>query len=113
MERTITIEGKEIAVKVTGNTPRVYRNEFGRDVFKDLDTLNREYQTKGIGTDFSCLERLFYIMAKQKNKAIGTIDDFLDQFDNPMSIILNIGAILEVWNESTETLAVEKNLTTQ
>lgn len=113
MERTITIEGKDIAVKVTGNTPRIYRNEFGKDVFKDLDTLNKEYRKEGMGADFSCLERLFYVMAKQSDKSIGTIDDFLDQFNNPLSIIVNIGAILEVWNESTETISVEKNLKTQ
>lgn len=113
MERKIEIEGREIALKVTGNTPRTYRINFGRDVFKDLDELNTAYKTEGLGADFSCLEMLFYTMAKQADKSIGTMDEFLDTFDSPLSIIMNVGAILEVWNESLGTLSTAKNLPTQ
>lgn len=113
MERKVEIEGKEIPVKVTGNTPRSYRINFGRDVFKDLDTLNKAYKKEGVGADFSCLEMLFYTMAKQANGSIGTIDEFLDGFDSPLSIALNMGAILEVWNESLGTLSNAKNQRTQ
>lgn len=113
MERKLMIEGREIPVKITGNTPRSYRINFGRDVFKDLDDLNKAYKKEGLGADFSCLEMLLYTMVKQANGSVGTLDEFLDTFDNPLSIVLNIGSILELWNESLGTLSTAKNQPTQ
>lgn len=108
MERTIVIDGKEIAMKVTGNTPRVYRNEFVRDLFVDLDKMNEQYKKEGERTDFSCVERLAYTMAKQANPEIGSIDEWLDGFDSPMAIMMAMPEILNLWTESQGSLSTQK-----
>ena len=108
MIRTINIDGHEIEMKCTGNTPRVYRNEFTRDLFVDLDEMNKAYLKKGEHTDFSCIERLAYTMAKQANAEIGTIDEWLDQFDSPMALMMAMPDILGVWNESQKSIVEQK-----
>lgn len=108
MEKTVRIDGKEIAMKCTGNTPRAYRNEFNQDLFVDLDTMNKAYQKKGEHADFSCVERLAYTMAKQANPDIGSIDAFLDQFDSPMAIMMAMPEVLGLWNESQAPTVEQK-----
>ena len=113
MQRTITIDSKEVAMKVTGNTPRAYRNEFTRDLFVDLDTMNKEYLKNGEHADFSCIERLAYTMAKQANPEVGTIDEFLDQFDSPLAIYMAMPNILGLWNESQASINTQKKRNAQ
>lgn len=108
MERTIKIDDKDIVLKCTGNTPRVYRNEFTRDLFTDLDIMQKDYSKQGDRADFSCIERLAYTMAKQADAEIGTIDDWLDQFDSPFALLMAMPAILDVWNESQKTTSTPK-----
>lgn len=108
MIRNISIEGKEIPMKVTANTPRAYRNEFAKDLFIDLDTMNTEYKKHGEHTDFSCIERLAYTMAKQADADIGSIDEWLDGFDSPMAIMMAMPSILGLWTESQQSLVTQK-----
>ena len=108
MIRKIKIEDKEIELKCTGNTPRVYRNEFTRDLFVDLDKMNQDYLKKGEHADYSCIERLTYTMAKQANAEVGTIDEFLDQFDSPFALMMAMPDILGVWNESQKSIVEQK-----
>lgn len=108
MEKTILIDAKEVTMKVTANTPSKYRNEFGRDLFKDLDAMNKEYQKNGNIADTSCVERLAFTMAKQADPTITRIDEWLDRFDNPFSMIYAMPDILEVWNESQQTMSEQK-----
>lgn len=107
MERTIKIDGKDIAMKCNANTPRDYRSEFGKDLFVDLERMNKQYIKTGT-TDTECIEMLAYTMAKQANGEIGTIREWLDQFENPMAILYAMPAILEVWNESQKSIVEEK-----
>lgn len=108
MQRTIVIDGREIAMKVTGNTPRAYRNEFTRDLFIDLDNMNTSYKKNGEHADFSCVERLAYTMAKQADPEIGTIDEWLDSFESPMAIMMAMPEILSLWTDSQATTTTQK-----
>lgn len=108
MLRTIEIDGKAIEMKCTGNTPRAYRNEFTRDLFVDLDKMNQDYQKRGEHADYSCIERLAYTMAKQAKPDVGTIEEWLDQFDSPMALMMAMPDILGVWNESQQTTVEQK-----
>ena len=38
MEKTIQIDGKEVKLKSSAAIPSMYRNEFGKDVFKEAHT---------------------------------------------------------------------------
>lgn len=39
MEKTISIDGRELKFKATASTPRVYRQAFGRDIYVDIKSL--------------------------------------------------------------------------
>ena len=42
MEKTVKIDGKNVRLKSSAAIPRMYRNVFGKDIFKDIsanDTL--------------------------------------------------------------------------
>ena len=36
MKKTITFNGKPLTFAVSGSTPRLYRQQCGRDIFKDM-----------------------------------------------------------------------------
>lgn len=112
MERSIKIDGIDVPLKCTGNTPRVYRNEFSQDLFTDLDRMNKAYQQNGERADFSCIERLAYTMAKQANPELKSIDEFLDQF-GPFSLMIAMPEILDVWNESQQITVEAKKASAQ
>ena len=46
MEKTIQIDGKEVKLKSSAAIPRMYRNEFGKDVFKDMVALKNAMDKK-------------------------------------------------------------------
>jgi len=120
MERTIEIDGKQVAFKANGNTPRLYRTMFGRDIFKDISLLTNAFRKNALkaetepdeapdeeGVDVGSVfdveslevfENVAYVMAKQADKTIpGTIDEWLDQF-SVFSIYLVLPEILALWN---------------
>ena len=39
MTRTINIDGKDVAFKASAAIPRIYRLKFGRDIYKDMASL--------------------------------------------------------------------------
>ena len=111
MEKTIKIGEKEILMKATGNTPKRYRNEFNEDLLIKLQNLYNhlnhktgEFQGE---VDLSVVENLAYIMAKQADPEIGSIEEWLDEFE--VADIYNaMPQILGVWGSSTETLSRPK-----
>lgn len=113
MEKTIQIDGKEVKFKANGNTPRLYRTVFHRDIFADISKLSDaikivtdKNQKSDDPNSFSFLdvaslevfENVAYIMAKQGDSSIpNTIDEWLDSFDT-FSIYLILPEIIELWN---------------
>ena len=51
MDRTITIDGKDVKFRATARTPRLYRGIIGRDMIQDMNQLRKAYnkavETKG------------------------------------------------------------------
>lgn len=94
MEKTLTIDGKQIRFKSTAATLIRYKTQFGRDFFADLlqmyplmqlksdgvDTDNLDYQTlKHI--DFEVLYNICWVLAKTADKSIPEPVEWLDEFD--------------------------------
>ncbi len=110
MERTIEIDDKQIKFKATAMTPRLYRQQFQRDLFIDIDTLGKEH-TKAVNENrplTSEVLEIFYLiaytMAKQADpEAIpDDPDEWLEGF-GIFSIYQILPKILQLWGVNTQS----------
>lgn len=113
-ERTITVSGKEVTFRSSAAIPRLYRVRFGRDIFRDLSTLEKSFDTKSKKggnfeiADLEVFENIAYIMAKHADKTIpDNIDEWLEDFEM-FSIYEVLPEILEMWNINMKTDVVPK-----
>ena len=100
MEKTITIDGKEIRFKTNGATPLRYKAQFGRDYFKEilkmapLGNLSNKKKEELVAKDLEAIDfEVFYniawIMAKTATPSIPEPIEWLEQFDEfPMVEII-------------------------
>ena len=90
MEKTLTIDGKEVKFKTSGAFPLRYKAAFGVDMFSDLAKLD------GIEEDITKIDtepmfRQVYIAAKTADPNIPEIEKWLDSFD--------VFPIFQIYNE--------------
>ena len=109
IQKTVSINGKEVTFKSSATIPRLYRLKFRRDIFKDLARLEKSYQKREDGEeqleieDLEIFENVAYIMALHADPTIpGTIDEWLDQFEM-FSIYEILPQILELWGNNLFT----------
>jgi hypothetical protein len=100
MEKTITIDGKEIRFKTNGATPLRYKAQFGQDYFKEilkmapLQSLSKKKKQDVTAKDLEVLDfevfyNLAWIMAKTADSTIPEPIAWLEQFDEfPMAEII-------------------------
>ena len=100
MEKTITIDGKEILFKTNGATPLRYKAQFGRDYFKEIlkmaplkNIANKKKEEINANDlealDFEVFYNIAWIMAKTANPSIPEPIEWLEQFDEfPMADII-------------------------
>ena len=100
MEKTITIDGKEIRFKTNGATPLRYKAQFGQDYFKEilkmapLQNLSKKKKQDIVPKDLEVLDfevfyNLAWIMAKTADSTIPEPIAWLEQFDEfPMAEII-------------------------
>src|SRR5690625_5827270 len=94
MEKTLTIDGKQVKFKSTAGTTRRYRNQFGKDLFADMIKMYpiMQLQEKGIDTneldyealqhlDFGVFENIMWALAKTADDSIPDPDTWFDEFD--------------------------------
>ena len=115
--KKIEIDGQEIGFKASAAVPRLYRNKFGRDVYKDLMVLNDAIkdQTEEASTldgfSLEMFEDLAYVMyqaAHPEEKYAGP-DEWLDQF-NTFSIYQILPELIDLWGMNIKTtVPVRKN----
>lgn len=109
LTKTVTIGEKEVTFKSSAAIPRLYRIKFKRDIFKDLNRLEKSYKDRDDGTkeleieDLEIFENVAYIMALHADPSIPkTIEDWLDQFEM-FSIYEILPQILELWGSNLFT----------
>lgn len=115
MDKTITIDGREVEFRATARTPRLYRAIIGRDMIQDMNRLIKSYENKQESEDdfdiidLQIFEDVAYIMARHANPDIEqkTADDWLDTFDM-FSILEVLPHILELWAINTKQTAKSK-----
>jgi hypothetical protein len=97
MEKTITIDGKEIRFKTNGATPLRYKAQFGRDYFKEILKMaplankdKNDFDVKDLeALDFEVFYNLAWIMAKTADSSIPEPIAWLEQFDEfPMAEVI-------------------------
>ena len=111
MKKVIVIDGIECSMKCSGATPAFYRNIFKHDLFQEFVGLQKFLKTdeKGNTTadlnsfDFGIVERLAYTMAYQADRSVGSMEDWLDQFDHSTAILDAMPDIVSLYMEGLQT----------
>ena len=117
MKKVINIDGIDVEMKCSGATPARYRELFKHDLFKELAGMSKFMITDNNGQtsvdlehiDFGIVERMAYTMASQANRNIGSMSDWLDQFEHATALIDAMPDILTLYMDGlTSTSEVKK-----
>lgn len=118
IRKNILVDGIEVPFKASATVPRIYRMKFGRDIFKDMQSLKlttdeNDSENSGIQLEsLEIFENIAYIMARhaEPEKVPDNPDDWLEQF-NTFSIYEVLPQLMELWGLNTETqITAKKNL---
>ena len=109
LTKTVNIDGKDVTFRASAAIPRIYRNKFHRDIYKDLHDLQKsidENDPENSALDSFSLELfedISYIMAKHADPqgVPDTPDEWLDQFGT--------FSIYQVLPEIREVLSVSES----
>lgn len=96
MEKTLTIDGRQVKFKSSGGTLMRYRNQFNSEFFADLAALNNA-QNDPTKINFAVVENMIWAFAKTANECIPDPQTWYDSFEEI--------DILEVWGELSELTA--------
>lgn len=114
MIRNIEIDGKEVAFKASAAIPRIYRLKFGRDIYRDLATLEKNVGENEEGkstldlVSLEMFENIAYVMAKHADPSIpNTPEEWLDEF-NTFSIYQVLPQLIDLWGLNVQTDAEAK-----
>ena len=117
LKKTVNIDGKDVTFRASATIPRIYRNKFHRDIYKDLHDLQKsidENDPENSALDSFSLELfedISYIMAKHADPqgVPDTPDEWLDQFGT-FSIYQVLPEIIELWGLNVQTQVESKKL---
>ena len=121
LQKTITIGERNVTFKSSAAVPRLYRIKFKRDIFKDIQKLEKAYiDNSGEKAshmeieDLEIFENVAYIMALHADPSIPpTIDEWLEDFEM-FSIYEILPEILELWGSNLFTdVEAKKNIVQQ
>lgn len=121
MDKTITIDGRDVKFRATARTPRLYRMLTNRDMIKDMNILSQAFKDsekkkkdEGILSQLTTqhlviFEDAAYVMARHANPDMEeqTADDWLDTF-NLFDIYDVFPQLFELWNLNTAQTAESK-----
>lgn len=124
MELVIHIDNKDVGLKSTALTPKLYRHWIGRDMIADMSKLRKAYrkaeslpkdateeeirEAQLSAIDLEIFECAAWVMARQYDPTVqNNPDDWLDQFET-FSIYEALPAMLTLWNVNQATTAEPK-----
>lgn len=118
--KTITIDGQEVTFRASAAIPRLYRNKFHRDIYRDLNELQKgidesDAENSSLDTfSLELFENIAWLMSKHADSSVpDTPEEWLDSF-NTFSIYEVLPQIIELWGINTEQqVQSKKNLTRQ
>lgn len=124
MDKVLLISGKEVCLRATALTPRIYRHKIGRDIIQDMaklqkafnkasqlskDATEEERQESQLSVvDLEIFENVAFVMARQYDQNIpDSVEAWLDQFDT-FSIYEVFPEILNLWMANNRTTSKAK-----
>ena len=115
MTRDIKVGSKTVKMKASAATPMLYRVEFNRDIFSDMQKMQTAVEQSDENASeipvemLTTFENVAYIMAKQANegKKFPKIDEWLDSFEM-FNIYEALPQIIELWGENKATASNSK-----
>lgn len=115
LTKTVNIDGKDVAFRASAAIPRIYRNRFHRDIYKDLHDLQKSIdqedpEASALDTfSLELFEDISYIMAKHADPEgiPDTPDKWLDQLGT-FSIYQVLPEIIELWGLNVQTQVESK-----
>ena len=118
IKKIVKIDEVEVPFKASAAIPRLYRLKFGRDIYRDFASLQknvRKNDEENSGLDIESLEvfeNIAYIMAKHADSSVpNDPDEWLEQF-NTFSIYEILPQLIELWGLNTATqIESKKNIT--
>ena len=113
--KTIEVDGKEVQFRASATIPRLYRNKFHRDIYKDFASLKTDVEEGDENKSeldiesLEVFENIAYIMAKHADpeNVPDSPDDFLERF-NTFSIYEILPQLIELWGLNTATQVESK-----
>lgn len=122
LKKTIIIDGKQVPMRASASTPRLYRIKFGRDLIKDMQSLQTKSKSNEEFTveDLTVFENLAFLMAytadvDENGNHLGnvpnSVEDWLDGFDGLFDIYEALPQIFELWGLNVaETSTAKKKI---
>lgn len=127
MERTVTIDGREVRFRASAAIPRLYRMKFRRDILQDMRRIQQEIEKAPAAQEaaeaagekdpgstlpleaLTLFEDVAYLMARHGDPqgVPDSVDEWLDGFGT-FSIYTVFPVIRELWEENLETLNTTK-----
>ncbi len=118
LTKTIKIDGIDTTFKASAAVPRMYRIRFGRDIYRDLNQLEKAVEASdedasGLDTfSLELFENIAFIMARHADpeNVPNDPDEWLDQY-NTFSIYQVLPEIIDLWGLNVKTdVESKKNL---
>ena len=113
--KKIEIDGQQVDFRASAAVPRLYRIKFGRDIYKDLRSLEKsvgDNDEESSSLDLFSLEmfeNIAYTMAKHADSSVpDSPEEWLDAFST-FSIYQVLPEIIKLWGLNLETQVKEKN----
>jgi hypothetical protein len=115
--KTIEIDEKPVTFRASAAIPRLYRNKFHRDIYRDLSKLQKsidenDAENSSLDTfSLELFENIAWLMAKHADKDVpDTPEEWLDEFST-FSIYEILPQIIELWELNTEQQVQSKKNT--
>jgi len=109
LTKKVEIDGKEVTFRASAAVPRIYRIKFRRDIYKDLDALQKAVDTSSEEAStldtfsLELFENIAYVMAKHADPSIpDSPEEWLDEF-NTFSIYQVLPEIIDLWGLNVQT----------
>jgi hypothetical protein len=103
IKKTIKVDGKDVLFKASAAVPRMYRLKFQRDIYKDMEQLQKDFSGKDMNMNgLEIFENVAYIFAKHADPDIpDSPDEWLEQF-NMFSVYEIFPQLIDLWGLNVE-----------
>ena len=109
MKKTVTLCGKSCTLENNALLPRRYRNQFGRDLIVDMQTMVDAYRSDKSKFSTETLENITWLMLKESGEAVGeNPEEWLAGLDDAFAVYEVIGDVVELWGKGRETTSKPK-----